>query len=164
MGKHLEEDFGLLHLTLQINSSSCLVLILHRQLGHYLLSTGDSYGPTAQHNCKTLYASMFATFQQNVTCSLGTRPEYRMESWCQSVIVIYVEKISTWCRNSGPVTYLQEGHQLNTSCQDSRSQSIMGHTWRHAHKLNTQEEIVLAQTVMCCLLLPRNRAIHLTTS
>ena len=34
---------------LQSNSSTCLVLILHRQLGNYLLSTGESYGLTAQH-------------------------------------------------------------------------------------------------------------------
>ena len=34
---------------LQSNSSNCLVLILHRQLGNYLLGTGKNYGPTAQH-------------------------------------------------------------------------------------------------------------------
>ena len=34
---------------LQSNSSNCLVLIPHRQLGTYLLSTGESYGPTAPH-------------------------------------------------------------------------------------------------------------------
>ena len=34
---------------LQSNSSNCLVLILHKQLGNYLLSTEESYGPTAQH-------------------------------------------------------------------------------------------------------------------
>ena len=34
---------------LNSNSSNCLVLILHRQLGNYLLCTGESYGPTAQH-------------------------------------------------------------------------------------------------------------------
>ena len=34
----------------QSNISNCLVLILHRQLGNYLLSIGESYGPTAQHS------------------------------------------------------------------------------------------------------------------
>ena len=33
----------------QSNSSNCLVLILHRQLGNYLLGTGKSYGTTAKH-------------------------------------------------------------------------------------------------------------------
>ena len=44
--KHWEEYFGL---ALQNNSSNCLVLILHRQLGNYLLSTGESYGPTTHY-------------------------------------------------------------------------------------------------------------------
>ena len=54
----------LLSLALQNNSSSCLVLILHRQLGNYLLSSGETYGLTAQHICKTLYRSVLDTYQQ----------------------------------------------------------------------------------------------------
>ena len=34
---------------LQGNSSNCLVLILHRQLGNYLLHTGESYHLWAKH-------------------------------------------------------------------------------------------------------------------
>ena len=34
---------------LQSNSSNCLELIPHRQLGNYLLSTGEHYNLTAQH-------------------------------------------------------------------------------------------------------------------
>ena len=35
---------------LQSNSSNCLMLIQHRQLGNYLLSTGESYDLTAQNS------------------------------------------------------------------------------------------------------------------
>ena len=34
---------------LKSNSSNFLLLIPHRQLGNYLLSTGKGYGPTTQH-------------------------------------------------------------------------------------------------------------------
>ena len=34
---------------LQCSSSNCLLLILQRQLGNYLLNTGKNYSPTAQH-------------------------------------------------------------------------------------------------------------------
>ena len=36
----------MLAIVLQSNSSNCLVLILHRQLGNYLLSIGERYSPT----------------------------------------------------------------------------------------------------------------------
>ena len=36
--------------SLQDNSSNCLVLIPHRQLGNYLLCTWESCGQTAQHS------------------------------------------------------------------------------------------------------------------
>ena len=42
-GKHWEESVGP---ALWSNSFTCLVLILHRQLGNYLLSNGESYSPT----------------------------------------------------------------------------------------------------------------------
>ena len=36
-----------------------------QQLGNYLLSTGEIYGQTTPHICKTLYRSMFDTYQQD---------------------------------------------------------------------------------------------------
>ena len=55
LGKHWEEDVGLFGLALQSDSSNCLMLILHRQLGNYLLSSAEGYGPTAQHIYNTIY-------------------------------------------------------------------------------------------------------------
>ena len=46
-------------------SYSCLVLILYRQLGNCLRTTGESYSLKAQHIHKTLYKSMFETYQKN---------------------------------------------------------------------------------------------------
>ena len=60
---------------------------------------------------------------------------------------------SRWCRNSGPVIYLKDGHQGNTSCQGCRCCSTQKSTWSFL----TQEEMVIAQTGLCCLLLPINR-------
>ena len=68
-GKHWEEDVGLSGPVLLSNISNCLMLILHRQLGIYLLNTGDSYDLTAQqiHN---YIKSMFETCKW-VDYSLG---------------------------------------------------------------------------------------------
>ena len=63
-GKHWEEDIRLLGLAFQNNNANCLVLILHRQLGNYLLDTRESYGNTVQHILKTYNKSMFDTCQQ----------------------------------------------------------------------------------------------------
>ena len=52
-GKYWEEDVELLDLAFLNNSSKCLVLVPHRQLGNYLLIIGESYGPTPQHIHKT---------------------------------------------------------------------------------------------------------------
>ena len=57
-GNHWEEEVGLSGISLQSNSSNCLVLIQCRQLGNHRLIT------TAQHICKSLYQSMFDTYQQ----------------------------------------------------------------------------------------------------
>ena len=74
-------------LALQRNISNCLVLIPHRQLGNYLLTTGESYGQTAQHIHKILYRSMFDTYQ-HIDNSLGPR----IASCSMHVVVIYFEK------------------------------------------------------------------------
>ena len=53
--KHWEEYVGMLGLVPQSKSSNSLVLILHRKLDNYLLSTGESYNLRAQNIHKTLY-------------------------------------------------------------------------------------------------------------
>ena len=88
--KHWEEDIGLLGLALQRESSNCLVLIPHRQLGNYLLSTGDSYNLTAHHIHMTLYKSMFDNYQQ-VEYLLRPRTVHSTESMCKCVVVTCVE-------------------------------------------------------------------------
>ena len=62
-GKHWEEDAGLSGLAMQSNSSNCLVLISHRQLGNYLVGTGKSYGPTFPR----LYISQCLTLTKKAT-------------------------------------------------------------------------------------------------
>ena len=57
-------------LSLQRNIFNCIVLITHRQLTNYLLSTEKSYSLTTQHIHNTLHKSMCYTHQQ-VNYSLG---------------------------------------------------------------------------------------------
>ena len=85
--KHLDEGFELLGLALQSNISNCLVLILHTQLGNYLLITGESYCQTAKHIHRTLCKSMFDTYQVNY--SLRLRTAHCTESQYPSVAMIY---------------------------------------------------------------------------
>ena len=65
---------------LQSNISNCLVLAVHRGLSNYLLSTGESYGPSAENICKNLYGSMFHTYPQ-VNYSLRPRTAHCIGSW-----------------------------------------------------------------------------------
>ena len=88
--KHWEEDVRMLVFALQSNSSNCLMEILHRQLGNYLLNTGETYGPTYPQDFVS-YRSMFDTYQQ-VDYSPRPMIAYCNEHWCQSVAVRYVEK------------------------------------------------------------------------
>ena len=74
-------NVGLLGITFQGISSNCLVVIQHRQLGNYLLSIGESYGLKIQQIFKTLYKSIFDTYQQ-VDCSLWSMTQYDTESCC----------------------------------------------------------------------------------
>ena len=76
------------------NSSNCLVLILQRKLGNYLLYAGESCGPTAQHIHKPLYQSMFDT-KKEVDYSLRPRRVCCTESWCPSVILDTMETPAT---------------------------------------------------------------------
>ena len=50
LGKTLRGRCWAVGPALKNNSSNCLVLIPHRQLGNCLLGTGESYGMTAQHS------------------------------------------------------------------------------------------------------------------
>ena len=61
-----------------------------QQLGDYSLSTGESYGPTAQHTHMTEYKSMFDTYQGK-TYSLRPSRAWYTESWCRSVVEMYGE-------------------------------------------------------------------------
>ena len=81
----------MLGFALYSNISNSLRLILYRQLGNYLLSTGGSYELTVQYIYKNLFKSMCDTYQQN-DFSLRPRTAGCMESLWQSVVVIYVEK------------------------------------------------------------------------
>ena len=89
-GKHWEESVGLLGLNLQRNSSNCPVLILHIQLGNYLLHTGESYCLTAQQIHKTL-GSMFDIYP-HAEYSQRSSTGHCVESWCWSIVMMYMEK------------------------------------------------------------------------
>ena len=54
-GKHWEVNVGLSGFALHSNGSNCLILILYRQLGNYLLSIGNSFDIKAKHIHKTSY-------------------------------------------------------------------------------------------------------------
>ena len=54
----------MLGLAFESNRSNCLVLILHKQMGNYMLSTVETYGLTTQHTYQILYRSMFDAYQQ----------------------------------------------------------------------------------------------------
>ena len=64
---------------------------MHRQLGDYLFSSGEDYGMTAQHICKTLYRSVFDSYQ-NIDYSLRPWTAHCAELWCQSIVGMLVEK------------------------------------------------------------------------
>ena len=60
-------------------------------MANYLISAGESYGPTGQHIRETLSKSIFDSYQQ-VDYSVKHQTACCMESWLQSVVVIYFEK------------------------------------------------------------------------
>ena len=62
------------------NSATYLVLMPHRQFVKYLLNTGKHYGLAAQHIPKTLYRSIFDTYQQS-DYSLRSRTACCTEFW-----------------------------------------------------------------------------------
>ena len=80
------------------NSSNCLVLIMHRQLGNYMLGTRESYGLVAQHICKTLHiiqgftlTNRFLTYQglrQPAALNPGVNPLY----WYMLKNSVWLEK------------------------------------------------------------------------
>ena len=89
--KYWKEDVELWGLVLHNNSSTCPVLIPHRQLGNCSLRTWQSESLKANYICKTLNKSMFYTCQQ-IVYSPQPRKAYWTESWCWYVIITYVEK------------------------------------------------------------------------
>ena len=48
------------------------------------------------------------------------------------------EIVSSWCRNWGPITCLQDGHQRDTSCQGCRSSNPPERAQRHMYLTNTE--------------------------
>ena len=83
------------------------------------------------------------------------------------------EIVSSRCRNSDPITCLQDGHQETPATKAAEGAT----PWREPRDIcalatlstfRTQEEMVLAQTGQCCLLLPKKKEksleIHLTSS
>ena len=112
-----EVDLVLSGLTLHSNNSRCLVLIPHRKFGSYLLNTMESCGLTTQHIHNTLHKSIFDT-QQQPDYSLRPRTVSWTESRWWSAVLIYAAKtVSSWSRNSGLVTCLQDQHQGDTNHQ-----------------------------------------------
>ena len=61
---------------LHSNSSNCLVLILHREMGNYLLGTGESYGPTYARFPNLLYTAEIEKVFEKVFVSGGTSMAY----------------------------------------------------------------------------------------
>ena len=82
------------------------------------------------------------------------------------------EIVPSWCRNSGPITYLQDGHQRDTAAKAAEATTPQREprdicALATLRTFLTQEEMVLAQTGRCCLLLPKKEKslkIHLASS
>ena len=100
---------------LQTNSNNCLVLILHRQLENYLLSTGESYSLTAQHMQDSIQVNVWHLPIEHLLTATQHSTLYRiLVPFCSSNVAGKI--VSSWHRNSGPVTCLLDGHHGNTSC------------------------------------------------
>ena len=133
----------------QNNSSNCSVLILHKQLRNYLLHTRKTV--VWQPNISTwLYMNQCLTCINKLTTQ-SWFPTFGGgdRSW---------NVVSTWSRNSGPVTCLQDGHQGDTSHQCHRccsTQRVPRHMCTLILITFLIPEIILAHTGMCCLLLLR---------
>ena len=137
MRQTLRGRCGLSGFALQSNSTNCLVLKLHRQLGNYLLDTGDSYGLTGQHLQDFIKVSVWHLL---IKYQL-TEAQYRM---LHRILVLICSSdiggkiVSSWCRKYGIVTHIQDGHQGNTSCQGYRCWSIPERSQRHMYMSSTE--------------------------
>ena len=115
---------------LQSNSSNCLVLILHRQLGNYLRSTGESYGPTAEHMQDWLKVNVWHLIGEDLLTKAQHGMLHRVLMPIHSSNVGR-EIVPSLCRNSGQITCLQDGHQRDTSYQGCRSSNPLERSQRH---------------------------------
>ena len=88
-GKHWEEDVGPCFPRQQLQLSSANIT---QTIGKKFAQYWGKLWPDSLTYHNTLYKSMFDTYQQYVTYSLRPRTAHCMQSWCQSVVVIYVEK------------------------------------------------------------------------
>ena len=62
-----------------------------------------------QHIYKSLNKLMFDTYQQ-VALSFKPNTVHCIKSWCQSVVAIYVENMSSQSKHLSPVNSLYDGH------------------------------------------------------
>ena len=158
---HLEANIErkMLGLAPLSNISNCIVLILYRQLGNYLLGTSESYSLATQHIHRTLYKSMFDT-NQHIDYSQRANAACWIESWCQCIVVIYVENkclagVETLAQSSAHRMHTMETPATEAPDATTPQRVLRPVHYQYLNFLN-QEEIILAHTGMCCLLLPRN--------
>ena len=141
-----ERLFGL---ALQSNRSNCLVIILHRQFGTYLLSSRAIYSPTGQQTKILYYISHCLTFTNNMS---PTHKDPGQHTALNTSTICCSDKRGKYClvglETIGPVIYLQDGCQGNTSHQScSTSDNTSSHMYFIMHKtFFTQELIILAHT------------------
>ena len=103
------------------------------------------------NNYKTLYKTMFDTYQESTFSQAQHSTLHRILMLICSRDM--GEILSSWCRDSGPVThlhYIHQNHQLPWL-------QILQHSGENPQRtFLTQEEMVLAQAGLQCLLLPKN--------
>ena len=149
---------------LQSNSYNCLVLILHRQLGSYLLGTGESYHPTAQTYTRLdISQCLILTKRRPTHCGSA---QHAVQSWCQSVVVMLGEK---QCLAGVEMLAQSPTSRMDTRETPATKAVEVAAPQREPRDICalatqrtflTQEEMVLAQTGLCCLLLPIKEKSH----
>ena len=146
---------------LQSNSSNCLVLKPYRQLGMICLVLGRAMAQQPNIS-KTQYKSMFDTYQVSIY-SLRPSTPCCTESWYQSYSSDVSEKtVSSWHRNSGP----SPDSRMDTREIPATKAAAPGvnpeiYVLQQCKELSLTQEMVLAQTDLCCLLSPKNERGHM---
>ena len=89
--------------------------------------------------CKTLQKSVFDTYQESTYSPTDDQHNILhriLVLSCRSDIA--GKTVFSHCRNSGPVTHLQDEHQGNTSCQGHRCCSTLERTQRDMYLSNAE--------------------------